>query len=253
MIYFQGLKKPYNPILGETFRCFWLHPNGTRSHFVAEQVSHHPPVSAFYVSNREEGYVVNCSCLAKSKFYGEMFLEKYWLFEEKWIIIFLIFSYYSTSNIKMMAVMHYCCNVGMFVGLWGGSRVTVESVRSKNEDKYKFFSAAWVLVLCLCVSLRVQQPVLHSSNFFDDGFKEKFLTNGIVLHSIWMTHLTKKRLGWVESTKLTTENFILVKMTKFHCWQVANNKCPSCIADDYNEQARKLVLIFVVFLRSKTL
>ena len=71
MIYFQGLKKPYNPILGETFRCFWLHPNGTRSHFVAEQVSHHPPVSAFYVSNREEGYVVNCSCLAKSKFYGE--------------------------------------------------------------------------------------------------------------------------------------------------------------------------------------
>ncbi|XP_015766303.1 PREDICTED: oxysterol-binding protein-related protein 8-like [Acropora digitifera] len=66
----KGLKKPYNPILGETFRCFWLHPNGTRSHFVAEQVSHHPPVSAFYVSNREEGYVVNCSCLAKSKFYG---------------------------------------------------------------------------------------------------------------------------------------------------------------------------------------
>lgn len=66
----KGLKKPYNPILGETFRCFWLHPNGTKTHFVAEQVSHHPPVSAFYVSNRKEGYVVNCSCLAKSKFYG---------------------------------------------------------------------------------------------------------------------------------------------------------------------------------------
>ncbi|XP_068761146.1 oxysterol-binding protein-related protein 8-like isoform X1 [Montipora capricornis] len=66
----KGLKKPYNPILGETFRCFWLHPNGTKTHFVAEQVSHHPPVSAFYISNREEGYVVNCSCLAKSKFYG---------------------------------------------------------------------------------------------------------------------------------------------------------------------------------------
>ena len=68
----QGLKKPYNPILGETFRCYWLHPNGTKTHFVAEQVSHHPPVSAFYLSNRKEGYVVNCSCLAKSKFYGEL-------------------------------------------------------------------------------------------------------------------------------------------------------------------------------------
>ncbi|KAJ7323776.1 Oxysterol-binding protein- protein 8 [Desmophyllum pertusum] len=27
----KGLKKPYNPILGETFRCFWLHPNGNSS------------------------------------------------------------------------------------------------------------------------------------------------------------------------------------------------------------------------------
>lgn len=68
--YSQGLKKPYNPILGETFRCYWGNPNGTKTYFVAEQVSHHPPVSAFYVSNRKEGYVVNCSCLAKSKFYG---------------------------------------------------------------------------------------------------------------------------------------------------------------------------------------
>lgn len=66
----KGLKKPYNPILGETFRCYWGNPNGTKTYFVAEQVSHHPPVSAFYVSNRKEGYVVNCSCLAKSKFYG---------------------------------------------------------------------------------------------------------------------------------------------------------------------------------------
>ncbi|KAJ7323781.1 Oxysterol-binding protein- protein 8 [Desmophyllum pertusum] len=56
----KGLKKPYNPILGETFRCFWLHPNGTKTHFVGEQVSHHPPVSAFYVSNRKEGKFIIC-------------------------------------------------------------------------------------------------------------------------------------------------------------------------------------------------
>lgn len=34
----KGLKKPYNPILGETFRCYWKHPNGSRTYYVAEQV-----------------------------------------------------------------------------------------------------------------------------------------------------------------------------------------------------------------------
>lgn len=66
----KGLKKPYNPILGETFRCYWQHPNGSRTFYIAEQVSHHPPVSAFYVTNREDGFSITCSILAKSKFYG---------------------------------------------------------------------------------------------------------------------------------------------------------------------------------------
>ena len=66
----KGLKKPYNPILGETFRCYWEHPNGSRTYYIAEQVSHHPPISAFYVTNRQEGFCISCSILAKSKFYG---------------------------------------------------------------------------------------------------------------------------------------------------------------------------------------
>ncbi|KAF5283392.1 hypothetical protein FQA39_LY04768 [Lamprigera yunnana] len=66
----KGLKKPYNPILGETFRCCWFHSNGTKTFYIAEQVSHHPPVSAFYVTNRQEGYAISASILAKSKFYG---------------------------------------------------------------------------------------------------------------------------------------------------------------------------------------
>ncbi|XP_017113728.1 oxysterol-binding protein-related protein 8 isoform X2 [Drosophila elegans] len=66
----KGLKKPYNPILGERFRCFWQHPSGSRTFYIAEQVSHHPPVSAFYVTNREDGFSITCSILAKSKFYG---------------------------------------------------------------------------------------------------------------------------------------------------------------------------------------
>lgn len=35
----QGLKKPYNPLLGETFRCYWQHSNGSRTFYIAEQVS----------------------------------------------------------------------------------------------------------------------------------------------------------------------------------------------------------------------
>ncbi|XP_058841623.1 oxysterol-binding protein-related protein 8-like isoform X6 [Acipenser ruthenus] len=67
----QGLKKPYNPILGETFRCLWIHPQtSSKTFYISEQVSHHPPVSAFYVSNRKDGFCLSGSILAKSKFYG---------------------------------------------------------------------------------------------------------------------------------------------------------------------------------------
>ena len=66
----KGLKKPYNPILGETFRCYWEHPNGSKTFYIAEQVSHHPPISANYVANREDGFTISASILAKSKFYG---------------------------------------------------------------------------------------------------------------------------------------------------------------------------------------
>ena len=38
--------------------------------YISEQVSHHPPISAFYVTNRREGFTVASSILAKSKFYG---------------------------------------------------------------------------------------------------------------------------------------------------------------------------------------
>lgn len=34
----QGIKKPYNPILGETFRCCWAHPQtNSRTFYIAEQ------------------------------------------------------------------------------------------------------------------------------------------------------------------------------------------------------------------------
>lgn len=41
------------------------------------QVSHHPPVSAFYVTNRQDGFCISASILAKSKFYGMDHQYKY--------------------------------------------------------------------------------------------------------------------------------------------------------------------------------
>ncbi|XP_023840483.1 oxysterol-binding protein-related protein 5 [Salvelinus sp. IW2-2015] len=67
----KGLKKPYNPILGETFRCCWLHPQtDSCTFYIAEQISHHPPISAFYICNKKDGFYISGSILAKSKFYG---------------------------------------------------------------------------------------------------------------------------------------------------------------------------------------
>ncbi|XP_062847403.1 oxysterol-binding protein-related protein 10 isoform X2 [Trichomycterus rosablanca] len=90
-------KKPYNPILGESFLCSWdvpcervrplrttssatshsvpppcsaNHTNCYRLRFVAEQVSHHPPVSGFYCECKERGMCVNAHVWTKSKFMG---------------------------------------------------------------------------------------------------------------------------------------------------------------------------------------
>ncbi|NWH74550.1 OSBL8 protein, partial [Piaya cayana] len=36
----KGLKKPYNPILGETFRCVWIHPRtNSKTFYISEQVA----------------------------------------------------------------------------------------------------------------------------------------------------------------------------------------------------------------------
>lgn len=51
-------RKPYNPILGEQFRCRWMDDDGNMtSELMAEQVSHHPPVSAFYLRTANKVHV----------------------------------------------------------------------------------------------------------------------------------------------------------------------------------------------------
>ena len=63
----QGVKKPYNPIIGETFACAWKHKDSV-SQYYAEQVSHRPPVSAMYFENRKANLVINAQVWTKSKF-----------------------------------------------------------------------------------------------------------------------------------------------------------------------------------------
>uniref|UniRef100_A0A3P9PYQ9 Oxysterol-binding protein n=1 Tax=Poecilia reticulata TaxID=8081 RepID=A0A3P9PYQ9_POERE len=79
-------KKPYNPILGEIFFCHWDLPNEKEEEsvsdgpvpwsspssvcFVAEQVSHHPPISAFYAECLSKKIQFNAHIWTKSKFLG---------------------------------------------------------------------------------------------------------------------------------------------------------------------------------------
>ena len=64
------MKKPYNPVLGEIFRCRWKLDDGSESFYVAEQVSHHPPISAYYFANPTHRVVINGFLAPKSKFLG---------------------------------------------------------------------------------------------------------------------------------------------------------------------------------------
>ncbi|KAL1129871.1 hypothetical protein AAG570_012815, partial [Ranatra chinensis] len=81
-------KKPYNPILGEIFQCYWDIDNGgdgsqnlvttgpvpwcnkQQLTFVAEQVSHHPPISAFYAEHYNKRISFTAHVWTKSKFLG---------------------------------------------------------------------------------------------------------------------------------------------------------------------------------------
>jgi len=65
-------KKPYNPILGETFRCCFKHkdPENGVTYLVCEQVSHHPPITATHLNNPSVGWEVNSVSKPEPRFYG---------------------------------------------------------------------------------------------------------------------------------------------------------------------------------------
>jgi hypothetical protein len=67
----QGIMhcKPYNAIHGEIFACKFIHED-SKTFYLAEQVSHHPPISALYLYNPEKNFSVSGTLKPKSKFHG---------------------------------------------------------------------------------------------------------------------------------------------------------------------------------------
>ncbi|EEH18777.2 hypothetical protein PABG_01096 [Paracoccidioides brasiliensis Pb03] len=65
-----GVKKPLNPILGETFTCYWDYPDGTRSFYIAEQTSHHPPKSSYFFMAPEHFIRIDGTLKPRGKFLG---------------------------------------------------------------------------------------------------------------------------------------------------------------------------------------
>lgn len=66
----KGVKKPYNPVLGELFRCRWEFSNGTEGFYVCEQVSHHPPISAYVFTSPDNNIIITGDVKPTSKFLG---------------------------------------------------------------------------------------------------------------------------------------------------------------------------------------
>ncbi|OMJ23265.1 Protein KES1 [Smittium culicis] len=65
-----GVKKPYNPILGELFLAKWQSDEFGETKLVCEQVSHHPPITAVFISNEKMGIYCNGSFKQKVRFAG---------------------------------------------------------------------------------------------------------------------------------------------------------------------------------------
>uniref|UniRef100_A0A672H1Q6 Oxysterol-binding protein n=1 Tax=Salarias fasciatus TaxID=181472 RepID=A0A672H1Q6_SALFA len=129
----KGLKKPYNPILGETFRCCWLHPQtDSCTFYIAEQVSHHPPISAFHICNRKDGFSISGSILAKSKFYGNSLSA---ILDGKARLLFL------SRDEEYVITMPYAHCKGILYGtmtLELGGKITIECEKTKCLTELEF-------------------------------------------------------------------------------------------------------------------
>ncbi|XP_057713333.1 oxysterol-binding protein-related protein 1-like isoform X3 [Corythoichthys intestinalis] len=116
--------KPFNPLLGETYE---LIRDDLGFRWVAEQVSHHPPVSAFHAEGLKEDFVFHGSIYPKIKFWGKS-IEA----EPKGVITLELPKYneaYTWTNPT-------CCVHNIIVGqLWIEQYGSVEVVNHKTGER----------------------------------------------------------------------------------------------------------------------
>ncbi|KAK5110634.1 hypothetical protein LTR62_005673 [Meristemomyces frigidus] len=65
-----GVKKPLNPVLGETFTGYWDYADGTRAYYISEQTCHHPPMSSYFFMAPEHNIRIDGTLKPRSKFLG---------------------------------------------------------------------------------------------------------------------------------------------------------------------------------------
>lgn len=70
-------KKPLNPVLGELFYGHWPDKNGRGlTSLVVEQVSHHPPITAYYIANPSRKITLQGHSAQKTSFSGGNIIVK---------------------------------------------------------------------------------------------------------------------------------------------------------------------------------
>lgn len=65
--------KPYNPILGEQFHCCWAFRESAQTNvteYHAEQVSHHPPICAMAMFNKQRRFIYTAQGTLNTRFRG---------------------------------------------------------------------------------------------------------------------------------------------------------------------------------------
>ncbi|XP_027146083.1 oxysterol-binding protein-related protein 1 isoform X1 [Larimichthys crocea] len=116
--------KPFNPLLGETYE---LIRDDLGFRWVSEQVSHHPPVSAFQAEGLKEDFIFHGSIYPKLKFWGKS-IEA----EPKGLITLELPKYneaYTWTNPT-------CCVHNIIVGqLWIEQYGSVEVINHKTGER----------------------------------------------------------------------------------------------------------------------
>ena len=174
-------KKPYNPVLGEVFRCCFPHRGaGGETVLVAEQVSHHPPITALHLRNDTLGIRMNSYTAPESRWWGNS-LDVKLLGEIRLVLT-------KFDNEEYLITRPYIHLTGFFMGrqrfeFCGTSTFRCERTRLAAEIEYKVKSALNIRADSQTISGRVYNLDTGNTIYTLDGQWDKKVT---------LTHATTK-------------------------------------------------------------